>query len=65
MSVKFSLDWDLLDCEFLDTLIYMTTPTWVSVCVGQVYRLCPVMFMEYKTLTYLVILNMEEFDIIL
>lgn len=62
--MKFSLCWDL-DCEYLGTRIYVSTPVGVSICIDQVYYMCLVIFIGFNTLVYLLILNMKEFDIIL
>lgn len=43
----------------------MSTSVGVSVCVDQVYCVCFAIFMGFKTLLGLVILDMEEFNIIL
>lgn len=63
MPVKLSFGWDL-DCEYLDIFMCVTTLIGVSICIHQVYHTCLVMFMGFKTLTYLVILYIEEIYVI-
>lgn len=62
--VKFFLGWDLY-CQYLDTSMYLSMSLRVSLCVCHMYRMFNVMFMDFKTLADLVILDMKEFDIIL
>lgn len=45
--------------------MYLSMLIGVSVCVDQVYRACLMMFMGFKTMSYIIILDMEKFDIIL
>lgn len=51
--------------------MHFMPPIYVSTLVGEshiaihVYPACPILFMGYQTLAYLVILNMTGFDIIL
>lgn len=37
--VEFAMGWGL-DCKYLDTLVYISTLIWVSVCVDQDYHMC-------------------------
>lgn len=64
VRVKFVLVWNL-KYEFFDAPTYVYIFNGVYVCVDQVYRACPMMFMGFRTLTNLVILDIEEFDNIL
>lgn len=61
---KFSLGWEI-KYEFLDSSMCVSTLVGVLVCVYQVYRACIVMFMCYRTLDDLIILDMVNFYIIL
>lgn len=54
---KFALSWDLV-YELLNTPIHISAQVRLSVCVDQVYRASPIMFMGYKTLAGLAILDM-------
>lgn len=62
--MKFAMGWDL-DCLYLDTPMYVSLLFGVVVWVDQVYSASLVMFMGFKTLTDLVILDINEFDVIL
>lgn len=64
VSMKFAFSWDI-GCEYLDTPMYISTPIEVFVCTDKVYHVSSIMFMGFKTLAYLVVLYMEEFDVIL
>lgn len=45
--------------------MYVSTPVGVSVCLDWVYHACSIMFVGFKTLVDLDILDIEEFDNIL
>lgn len=64
VSKKFSICRDL-DCEYLDTLTYVSILVAVFICVNKVYSMCIVIFVGLKTLKDSDIFYMEEFDIIL
>lgn len=45
--------------------MYLSTLVGASVYVDKMYLVCHIMFVGFKTLTKLVILDMDQFDIIL
>lgn len=49
-SMKFAIGWDI-DCEYLHTFMYMSKLIRVSMCADQIYHMCYVMFMGFKTLS--------------
>ncbi|WP_144028114.1 retroviral-like aspartic protease family protein, partial [Paenibacillus sp. 32352] len=54
-----------LPCELLDMPIRVSTPVGESVVVEKVYRSCLVNFVGRNTYVDLVILEMDDFDVIL
>ena len=54
-----------LHCELLDMPIRVSTPVGESVVVEKVYRSCLVNFVGSNTYVDLVILEMDDFDVIL
>ena len=52
-------------CDVLDSPIRVCTPIGESVIVTHVYHACPNLFMGLQTWGDLMILDMDDFDIIL
>ncbi|WMV47079.1 hypothetical protein MTR67_040464 [Solanum verrucosum] len=63
-QVQFTLGFDA-NCNVIDVSIHISNPVEESVVVTHVYRVCYVLFMGCQTWTYLVILDMTDFDVIL
>lgn len=64
LSISFTFDLDML-CVILDVPIHISSPIGESVIVTHVYRVCPILFMEFQTQGDFVILDMDNFYIIL
>ena len=64
VSGRFDSDFDIL-CDILDNPIRVSTLDDESIIVTRVYRVCLILFMGFQTWDYLVVLDMEDFDIIL
>lgn len=58
------MSWDK-DCEYIDTTMFMSISIWMYVCIDRVYSACSMMFIVFKTLVDIVILDIQEFNVIL
>ena len=64
VSVRFASNFEML-CYVFDAPIRVSTPIRDLVVVTHVYHACPILFMGFHTWVDLVILDMDNFDIIL
>lgn len=64
VSMRFALEFDM-NHDIVDAPVNVSTLVGESAIITHVYRSCPILFIGFQTWAYLVILDMNDFDIIL